>query len=171
MDFAQKFGWLVLAGVAVLIPLSAVSAKSFKSITPLKTTRSEVEKLFGKPDTHGNYLIDGKTVKVWYVDTWYLTPCDDKEDCECNVPKDTVREIDVHFPEDEVVLETFNLDLTQFKKTRSQHLTDYVTYSDYVNGIVYTVVNADGKDKINLVAKITYLPSEQDCQSLTSKQK
>ena len=95
-----------------------------------------------------------------YID--YSKGCDDKSDCLCLAPKDTVISIFVTV-ESKLKLSDLKLDRTKFKKRRGGHLPSIVTYTDDEGGISYSVDEDDQE-----VIHITYLPSRRDCKNLTS---
>jgi hypothetical protein len=63
-----------------------MEAKDYKGITPLKTTRAEVEQKFGESGKVGNYKIDDEFFTVYYLEK----PCNNKVNCDCFVSTDTV---------------------------------------------------------------------------------
>ncbi len=88
----------LLAGLLLLMPMvSAVRAKEWRGIIPLKSTRADVERLLGKTNQLGRYEIQNERVTIWYSEG----PCEGKHgglakpNCECLVAKDTVLKITV----------------------------------------------------------------------------
>jgi len=145
----------VIAGGILLLMLSAHSqASSWRGIVPLKSTRSDVERLFGKPNGLGRYEFDSERAYIYYS----KSPCDSPKDCECLVPNDTVLYIIVT-PEIEMKFSKLKIDRTKYQRKRSTHLPTVMSYSNEDKGIIYTV---DGDE----VTEISYIPSERDCRKL-----
>jgi hypothetical protein len=167
-NFLNYIRNLTIYSFVLLLFLSVFSfvikAKDYRGIRPLKTTRAEVEKRFGKPDKYGNYKIDGELFNIYYGETYRNTPCDNKDNCECLVSPDTVLQIRVYIHYD-LKLKQLHLQLNRYKKSLDTHLLGLVVYSSDSEGIVYEV----NKNEKNRVRAITYLPSSKDCQNLLKK--
>ena len=73
----------------VLITLLVMNAagKEWRGITPLKSTRTEVESLLGKPDKFGFYQLENERASIQYS----TGPCEKRNKCECLVPKDLLQ--------------------------------------------------------------------------------
>src|SRR4029077_5440941 len=65
------------------------SAKDWRGIAPLRSTRSDVERLLGKPNESGRYQFPREKARI----TYSTGVCDRKENCECLAPEDTVLSI------------------------------------------------------------------------------
>lgn len=156
------------AGLLVLIFLvSTVGAKEWRGITPLKSTRADVERLFGKPNKLGRYEIQNERVTITYLDN----PCNGafgglaKANCECLVAKNTVLKVAVTF-ESSVKLSKLGIDKRKYERTSvdGMHLPT-ATYSDFTAGVVYTI-----RESEDAVTNIDYLPSAKDCEDVIQSQ-
>ena len=138
----------------------AVQAKEWRGITPLKSTRTDVERLLGKPNGLGRYEFKNERA---YID--YAAGCDQLKDCLCLVPEDTVINIFVTL-EIDLKFSDLNIDRTKYKKGRGPHLPTIVTYTNDEEGVIYTVDDDD-----NEVVHITYLPKKRDCQNIVNRRR
>ncbi len=142
--------------ILVLTVYSYSQSNSWNGLIPLKSTRSDVENLLGKPRENGGYLINNGFVSIQYSEKL----CENKKICECMIGKDTVIKIRVYLHQ-ELKFNDLNLNLKKFKKKTDEHLLVYDSYSNFKEGVVYTVFKEE-----NTVESITYLPSKKDCKGL-----
>lgn len=139
-----------------------VRAKEWRGIVPLKSTKADVERLFGKPNELGRYEIGNERVSVLYSDG----SCESKSQplarvtCECLVPKDTVLEIDVTL-DSLVKVSKLGIDKKKYERTPFHAYQATATYSDFGEGVVYTIRESD-----DTVTAIDYLPSVKDCEEI-----
>lgn len=143
--------------VSCLVMFDVNAQENFKGIIPMVTTKSEVEKILGKPNRNGAYELDEGRVHIGY----YEQECKEKIECSCLVPLGTVQYIRVTLYYD-LYLKDLNLDPQKFKETRSSKFPDIFTYSNSKSGVVYTVQN--GK-----VSHIDYNESEDTCNEIKQK--
>jgi hypothetical protein len=148
---------LKIASVCVICLCSAsiLQAKDWRGIVPLKSTRTDVEKLLGQPNGLGRYQFENERA---YIN--YSSGCARMDDCICLVPKDTVIYIFVTL-ESDLKFSDLKIDRPKYHKTKSTHLPGIVTYANDDEGIIYTVDDEDDE-----VTDITYLYTTRDCQSL-----
>lgn len=147
---------------AILLLLLAscpLRAKEWQGITPLKSTRFDVERALGKSRGVGSYKLADGTAYILYSDT----PCSNPGNCWCLVPPNTVLRIFVHL-EFGLKFSKLKVDFTKFEKYQFKKDPAMSTYSDLDQGIVYTV-----DESRNLVTEITYLPAKKDCDDLLRK--
>jgi hypothetical protein len=130
-------------------------AKEWRGIVPLKSTRVDVERLLGKSNGLGRYEFENERAYIYYA-----KGCDQSKDCLCLVPKDTVISIFVTL-ESDLKLSELKIDRSKFKKTHSGHLPSILNFTNYEEGITYTVDEEDDE-----VMHITYSPSARDCKNL-----
>lgn len=126
----------------------------WKQIIVLQSTRSDVEKLFGKSKYQGysvSYDVEEDHLNIEYAGFNF---CDGKE-FGWNVSEWTVVEI-TYRPHQVSQFSSLNLDLTRFKKVReSPCCPDLITYINNEEGVAYTV-NPSGT-----LNNIRYFPSSQ----------
>jgi hypothetical protein len=147
-----KFGsalavWLFFTNV--------VTAKEWRGILPLKSTRADVERLLGKPNEFGRYQFEDERA---YID--YSTGCDKLKNCLCLIPKDVVIRIAVTIERD-LKFSDLRIDVTKYRKQRSSHLPGVVIYANDAEGIIFTVDQDDQE-----VTHITYVPTTADCRKV-----
>lgn len=153
----------LFGAVLVLAMATDCYAKSWRGITPLKSTRTDVERVFGKPNDLGRYEIENERAYIFYSDG----PCNDayqnlsKQKCECLVEKDTVVRIAVTL-ERHVGLPA--VDKAKFSRAPLRSNAPMSTYSDLVDGIVYTV-----DDSNRTLTAIDYWPSATDCTQVVAR--
>jgi hypothetical protein len=155
------------AGPLLLIFLaSPIGAKEWRGITPLKSSRADVERLLGKPNELGRYEIQNERVRVSYSEG----PCEGgygglaKTNCERLVAKDTVLKVRVTF-EWPVKLSKLGIDKRRYERTPIHAYRKTATYSNFTEGIVYTIRESD-----HAVTNIDCLPSAKDCEEVVRSQ-
>ncbi len=149
-------------GIFLLLLLAMnSSAKSWRGITPLKSTRADVERLFGKPNDLGRYEIENDRAYIFYSEG----PCVgeyrnlSQEKCECLVSKDTVLRIAVAL---KTATRFQGVDGSKFTRTDLASSGNMSAYSNVAEGVVYTV-----DDSARRVTAVDYWPSASDCQQVT----
>jgi len=155
-------GALLFLAVLVL----DVRAKEWRGILPLRSTKTEVEKLLGKPNQLGRYDIENERVSIQYSEG----PCESayqmlaKANCECLVAKDTVLRIVVTL-DSPVKISKLGIDKNKYERTRVDAYRPTSTYSDLTEGVVYTIRESD-----DVLTNINYLPSAKDCEEVIRSQ-
>lgn len=160
MKVVMLFSTLAL----VLIP-QTVWSKAWRGIVPLKSTRVDVERRFGRPDKWGGYDLKGERVSFDYGEGTckgvYLSLGADN--CKCLANEGAVMSILVE-PLTKRRASDLNLDVKTFKKTPISPFPQTFEYYNPTEGIVYTVDEADDEIK-----HITYYPSVADCQQMIAR--
>ena len=139
--------------------------KAWRNIVPLKSTRADVERRFGKPDKWGGYEFSGERVSFEYGDE----PCKGlyldlgEDNCKCLANDSAVMSIFVELTVKRKI-STLKMDLKKFKKTQINPFPHTVEYENVIDGIVYTVDELEDEIK-----HITYYPSQLDCQEIIAK--
>lgn len=155
---------IILLLALVLLEQTSI-AKDWRRITPLKSTRTDVERLFGKPDKWGYYHIKDERVSFHYgggpCKGLYLLLGDDN--CKCLVDKDTVMSILVE-PKVERKFSDLKPDMKRFRRTPITPFPHTFEYDNETEGITYTV-----DESANEITTVTYYPSPVDCQDILSK--
>jgi len=156
---------ILLPVLALLIIMENASAKEWRGIVPLKSTRAEVERRFGKPNERGDYELNDERVSIDYADG----PCVDlyftlgKENCKCLVAKGTVMSIYVQ-PTVKRKFSGLKLDLTRFTRQAIVPYPDNFAYYNPTEGVDYTVDESEDEIKT-----IDYYSSVADCVEVISK--
>ena len=138
---------VVLAGWMLITVSNTCFGKEWRGITPLKSSRADVERLLGRPTGPlPTYYLSDVTVTFWYS----RCRCGEKSEDDCwNVPVDTVVSIYVTL-KGVNRLADLGLDLTRFKKTQGDYdVPGSFRYSnaeegfgleggeEYVNALIY----------------------------------
>lgn len=135
----------------IILPIcsyAAIQSKGWQFLTPLHSTRTDIEKISGiKSDGFiGVYDFPDATVTCVYS----VGSCREG----WKTAKDTILNFTVSF-KNTPKLSDFALDLNQYTKIRDLHLADVVYYENKQKGIIYEVLE-------NEVRKIIYTPTESD---------
>lgn len=142
---------LLLAGTAF-----CQSSNTWSGITPLKSTRSDVEKILGQPEAWsvarhgGSYKTKEGTVSVEYSTGF----CNADPRGGWNVPELTVVTVTISPIDQNQKFSALKLDMSKFGRhpdPGSLHLADYTNETD---GVVITVDTSD-----NTVRRFGYFPS------------
>jgi len=156
---------LALAMLATLIFGQNSMAKEWRGITPLKSTRADVERRFGKPDKWGNYELNEERVSFDYGDG----PCKGlylllgEDNCKCLADESAVLKIFVE-PIVKRRISALKLDMKKFTRTPISPFPHTFEYSNREEGITYTVDEPEDE-----IRHITYYPSNVDCRDVIRK--
>ena len=149
--------------VFLVLPLAifagSVNAEPWRGIVPLKSTRSDVERLLGKPlpgnlNFYVTYKLESEEVRVRYADKSLCTRTDK---CECRVPDDTVLNVVVR-PKTTINFSALALDQSKFHPIVNAENANNVAYSNSDAGLMYVISKRD-----DLVLYVQYGPTAQDC--------
>ena len=150
----------IIAGPLIALTLAAPPpAKEWRGITPLRSTRADVERLLGPPASEGVYVTERERVSV----TYSRRPCD----YGWRVPLDTVVSFFVR-PKTPPKFSDLKLDEKRYEKRRDAHAETTHYYIDPEAGINYTVESPGG-----LVTAVEYYAPLRDealrCQPAAAK--
>ncbi|HKC63832.1 MAG TPA: hypothetical protein VKB86_09345 [Pyrinomonadaceae bacterium] len=143
------------------------NAEQWRGITPLKSTRADVERLLGKPEPEpegmsflATYKLRTEEVNVLYA---IKSLCNEPERCDCLVPDDTVIEI---YVESKVKMKFSSLDIdkTTFDRFPLVENTSVIFYRNAEAGLTYAVSEKEDK-----VLYIQYSPTVKDCETIKRK--
>jgi|ERR1041385_1554243 hypothetical protein len=132
----------------------AIQAQGWRGIVPLHSTRADVERLFGAPNSQdGFYEFKSESVEFFYskgpcVNGW-------------NIPRDTVINIRV-IPKRDLRLSQIKIDIRGFKKTKDGELPGIYYYTSEEKGITI-------KTSAGLVVDVTYSWTNKDRNLLCHK--
>ena len=138
--------FLSIAFSALLALAQQPPAGEWRGLVPLRSTRADVERLLGRPESEsgGVYVTAGERVSV----TYSRRPCD----YGWQVPPDTVISFFVH-PKQPPTLAGLKLDEKKYERRRDYHVENVYYYVDREGGINYTVDSSSG-----LVTGVEYYP-------------
>jgi len=137
---------LSIAFASLLALVSQPPAGGWRGIAPLRSTRADVERLLGRPESESGsvYVTEGERVSV----TYSLRPCD----YGWQVPPGTVVSFFVH-PKQPPTLADLKLDEKKYERRRDLHIEHVFYYIDRAAGINYTFDSVRG-----LVTGVEYYP-------------
>ena len=149
--------------LALLAVLSSnTSAKSYHGHTPLRSTRADVEKLWGKPlppppeSGRGYVLTDDRSIYFTDEGVVYVLYARVTSDCDESVTGDTVLWISLE-PKRELPLSDLRIDKSKFRTydPSTPKGFGYKAYTDETEG--YSILTYKG-----LVQEIYYQPTAKD---------
>jgi hypothetical protein len=140
-------------------------AESWQGITPLQSTRADVERLLGKPlrgdvGSLAVYKLEVGEVHIRYAASRL---CREADRCECRVPDDTVIEISVD-SQVKAKFNSLNIDKRAFERFPLVENTNVTIYRSAEAGLVYAV-----SEKEDTILYVQYEPAEKDCQRILKK--
>jgi hypothetical protein len=143
-------GKLFLCILFVLTIAGSTSARGWRGLIPLHSTRADVERMLGKPsgDCKCHYEADTEFVRVDYA----KGPCDGRPG-GWNVRPDTVLALTVRSNNDHKFSQ-LRVNTTNFSKAYDDAL--YTYYANRTEGVQYTV-SSEG-----LLSSTTYFPATED---------
>jgi hypothetical protein len=161
---APSFLFLVLP---LIIFAGTVNAEPWRGIVPLKSTRSDVERLLGKPlpgsvNSYVTYKLESEEVRVVYADK---TLCSRTDDCKCRVPDDTVLNVVVRL-KTPLKFSSLKLDLSKFHPIINRENANNVAYSNSDAGLMYVISERD-----DLVLYLQYGPTAKDCADALTRRR
>lgn len=139
--------------VLSLITPAFLQERGWRGITPLHSTREEVERLIGQPMMPGGITYDLKTERVNVV--YSAGGCGKGHPSEWNVPVGTVIGVTL-YPQTRLMLSDLRVDLSRFEKSVNPLSSDSVFYKDDEDGI------SIGTGSTGEVFVVQYLPSRKD---------
>ncbi|HWS53179.1 MAG TPA: hypothetical protein VN228_03600 [Pyrinomonadaceae bacterium] len=140
----------------LLLAAAAAEAKAWRRVVPLRTTRAQVERRFGKPRPRDRrYHFRAESALVNYAGGGGCAG-----GAEWDVPRDTVLSIFVT-PKRRLDIGSLRLDMTKFKKTTASDTPSRALYTNEEEGITYDVFDAPGEYQ-GRVQSITYGPTAED---------
>ncbi len=132
-----------------------LSAKEWRGITPLHSTRTDVESLFGKASDLGrdsvNYQTDEFAVTILFASG---QPCGLTANNEWRVPKDTVISITVS-PKTIILFSTLRIEESKYQKLPDPHMLNRFEYWNRMEGESISVVNGE-------VSSFSYFAAAKD---------
>lgn len=130
-------------------------------LVPLQSTRSDVERILGKPrkSRYSTYIYDTAHDRI---DVLYSEgPCQVSEVERWKVAKDTIIRLDIR-PKHTVPVKLLVLNRNKYIRTRESHPNNWFTYLNKEDGIRVETIQSGQVEEVN---SITYGPKAKD-QSL-----
>ena len=147
----MKISSFVLAAVVLVFLASPTMGGEWHSIVPLHSTRSDVLRLLGPPNSkYGRYLIGGEEATIIYTDGTCLSGW--------NVPRDTVRLISVTFKQ-RLRLSDLKVNLDNYERVGDPLVTTHVYYTNREEGIRYEVFEGLNEKR---VLQVYFEPTSKD---------
>jgi hypothetical protein len=152
----QPMKFILFSFFFILCVTIDASAKAWRSIVPLHSTRADVERLLGKPTNGMSYDLEDERVEIFYVEK----PCESTGPLPgFNVPTGTVSQIIVSYKKQKRKSD-LNLDESRFSKTKESD-TDWQYYSSHEEGVLYTIYEPEGETN-GIVGQTIYFASTGD---------
>jgi len=153
--------WSSLRPFQNVVPTAITpQTNSWSGLTPLQSTRQEVEKLLGpaKDSVGKTFIYDtpAEKVHVWYSDG----PCKASEIGQWNVPVGTVLQIRV-YPKAIILLRDLQLDLRKYKRIPDPSIRNWAFYENHDDGVMVQTQLENGCEQVEIV---TYEPKKEDRQ-------
>ena len=143
---------LLPAVILVFFAGSSAVASEWHGIVPLHSTRSDVLRILGEPNSkYDRYLIDGEEADILYSRSSCLSGW--------NVPSDTVLRISVTFKHSPK-LSNLKIDLDKYVRIRDPIVTTHVFYTNREEGVRYEVY--EGLKEKGTVLEVYYEPTSKD---------
>jgi len=114
-------------------------AMDWRGLSPLHSTRSDVERVLGvkaSGKAFDQFIIDGDHVSIFYS----TTRCEEGKTTGFNVPVGTVLEITV-FPKKVILVSSLHLDMSKFKIVYTDSEGE-LSYENNEDGLYITVVSS-----------------------------
>jgi hypothetical protein len=152
MDRKRTISNLLLPAVALLLFAgSSAMGGEWHGIVPLHSTRADVLRLLGPPNSKYNrYLINGEEATIIYSDG----PCS----TGWNVPRDTVKLISVTFKQS-LKLPDPKINFDNYERARDPFVTTHVYYTNRAEGIRYEVFEGRSEKR---VLQVYFEPTSKD---------
>lgn len=132
----------------------------WRGLTPLRSSRADVERLLGVPkDSVGKTLIyetPTETVHVPYSEG----ACKQSAVGQWNVPAATVLQIRV-YPRTTILLRDLHLDLSKYQRRADPNIPNWAFYSNNQKGMIIQTKLEDGCEQVMI---ITFEPTKNDIQ-------
>ncbi|MDQ3804375.1 MAG: hypothetical protein M3416_11155 [Acidobacteriota bacterium] len=127
-------------------------AKQWRGVTPLRSTREDVERLLGRPLKPGSPLYETEKESVYII--YSIVPCEEGVEGAWNVPPDTVIRIEVT-PKKALHVRDLDLEESKYVKVEQPHVGGAITYVDEEQGVVI-------KTRYEEVLAVHYGPTAKD---------
>src|SRR5206468_221996 len=116
---------------------------SWRGLTPLRSTRKDVEKLLGLPrDSVDQTYIYDATIEIAHV-TYSTGACKDSLRGRWNVPTETVLEIRV-YPRTDIQVRQFEPILSNYKRVPDPSIPNWAFYFNDENGVTIQTKSEGG---------------------------
>lgn len=148
----QRIKLSIFLFLLILSLLTDATAKEWRGITPLHSTRDDVVRLFGTSPTGGNWDYEFENERVFF-DYQYPNKLCGQQWGFWNVPLYTVLGIEI-YPKNKITFTDLPLDISKYKKSRTCDPGRHHYYNSE-EGINYTV-------KENIVEGISYRGTDKD---------
>jgi hypothetical protein len=144
--------FLLSAIVLMFLAGSSASASQWHGIVPFHSTRSDVLRILGEPNSkYDRYLIDGEEASIIYSRVTCASGW--------NVPSHTVILISVTLKRT-TTLSDLKINLDKYVRSRDPFVTTHVFYANGEDGLLYEVY--EGPKESGEVIGVNYMPTTND---------
>lgn len=151
----RKLALILPAFFAILVTAIPLDAKEWRGITPLRSTRANVERLFGRSaDGRGSWAVyqtEEEGISILFASG---PPCGSNAENEWRVPKGTVISISIS-PKTIILLSKLNIDESKYQKLKDPHQLNRIEYWNKEEGESISVVDDE-------VSSFTYFAAAKD---------
>lgn len=142
---------------AALAAINITPAEGWRGLTPLRSTRADVERLLGSPRELRGAAATYETESEKFLVFYSLGPCANGN--EWNIPRGTVISFTVS-PRAKLLIADLRLDEAKYRRVPSAHAQGVVHYYSKEGGVRVetSVLPGEGED----ITSITYEPSAED---------
>jgi len=148
-------GLILPALSAILVIAIPLRAKEWRGITPLHSTRADVERIFGESANGSGswavYQTEGEGISILFASG---PPCGSNAENEWRVPKGTVISISIS-PKTIVLFSTLKVDKSKYQKLKDPHQLNRIEYWNNEEGESISVVDDE-------VSSFTYFAAARD---------
>ena len=136
------------------------SQNVWRGLTPLRSTRSEVERLLGvQKDSVGKTFIYETATETVHV-SYSEGTCKESGNGRWNVPSATVLQIRV-YPRETILVRDLRVDLSRYQRRPDPIIPNWAFYSNDEDGMMIQTKLEDGREQVVIM---TYGPTERDAQ-------
>lgn len=132
----------------------------WRGLIPLQSTRSDVEKVMGKPKIAGLGPSDTYENQTERLDVIYARDRCKSAIGDWNVPANTVIQIEV-IPSKSLLLEDLTFDKSKYSVRNWSHPSDWKTYTNAEEGISLETTNLGKNTEIVRIVRYSPKPSDQ----------
>jgi hypothetical protein len=144
--------FLLFAVLLMFLAVSSASASQWHGIVPLHSTRSDVLRILGEPNSkYDRYLIDGEEASIVYSRVTCASGW--------NVPSDTVILISVTLKQT-TTLSDLKINLDKYVRFKDPFVTTHVFHANGEEGLLYEVY--EGLKESAEVLGVNYVPTTND---------
>ncbi|HYV12680.1 MAG TPA: hypothetical protein VE980_17395 [Pyrinomonadaceae bacterium] len=130
------------------------SPNAWRGLVPLQSTRTDVEKLLGKPVSSRGSIVVYKTDEGEVAVVFSAGKCDLSSSESWNVPASVVITIELR-PKRRVLIQDLHLDPNKYRRVQQSHPENWFVYRNAEDGFMVETLVYENKEE---VVVLTYFP-------------